>query len=109
MKSMGSGVILKSGLVTPVECLHYALNEPTSVVITGIDSPQVLDRNIEAARTLQPMDRQAVEALLAKTVKAASDGQYELFKTTQHFDSTAQHPDYLGGELPRTKELTKSS
>jgi predicted aldo/keto reductase-like oxidoreductase len=109
MKSMGSGVILKSGVVTPVECLHYALTQPTSVVITGIDSPQVLDQNIEAARAFQPMNPQAVEALLAKTAKAASDGQYELFKTTQHFDSTAQHPDYLGGELQRTKELTKSS
>ena len=108
MKSMGSGVILKSGVVTPAECLRFALNEPVSVVITGIDSPQVLDQNIEAARTFQPMNQQAVEALLAKTAKAASDGQYELFKTTQHFDSTAKHPEFLGGELPRTKELTKS-
>ncbi len=32
MKSMGSGVILKSGVVSPVECLHYAMNLPTSVV-----------------------------------------------------------------------------
>ncbi len=38
----------------------------------------------------------------------ALGGQYELFKTTQHFDSTAQHPEYLGGELSRTKELTGS-
>ena len=34
MKSMGSGVILKSNTVSPVECLHYAMNLPTSVVIT---------------------------------------------------------------------------
>ena len=38
MKSMGSGVILKSNTATPVECLHYAMGLPTSVVVTGIDS-----------------------------------------------------------------------
>ena len=31
MKSMGNGIILKSNTVTPIECLHYALNLPTSV------------------------------------------------------------------------------
>jgi len=38
MKSMANGIILKSHTVTAIECLHYALNLPTSVVITGIDS-----------------------------------------------------------------------
>jgi hypothetical protein len=38
MKSMGSGSILRSKTVSAIECLHYALNLPTSVVITGIDS-----------------------------------------------------------------------
>src|SRR6195256_2059706 len=41
MKSMGNGIILKSATATPVECLHYALNLPTSVVITGCDSMDV--------------------------------------------------------------------
>ena len=31
MKTMANGTILKSNLVTPTECLHYALNLPTSV------------------------------------------------------------------------------
>src|SRR6266480_3636907 len=43
MKSMGDGVILKSRTVTPVECLQYALNLPTSVVITGIDTMEILE------------------------------------------------------------------
>ncbi|WP_421021805.1 hypothetical protein, partial [Klebsiella pneumoniae] len=38
MKSMANGILLKSGTVTPIECLHYALNLPTSVVIAGLDS-----------------------------------------------------------------------
>uniref|UniRef100_Q01ZT4 Aldo/keto reductase n=1 Tax=Solibacter usitatus (strain Ellin6076) TaxID=234267 RepID=Q01ZT4_SOLUE len=107
MKSMGSSVILKSKVVTPLECLHYALNLPTSVVITGIDSPQILDQAFEAAHTFQPMSKQQIAGLLSKTKPAAEQGQYELFKTSSHFDSTAKHPEWLGEESARVKELTQ--
>ncbi len=63
MKSLGNGHILKSGVVSAVECLHYALNLPTSVVITGVDSLRVLDQAIEAARTFQPMSDDDVNRL----------------------------------------------
>src|SRR5438105_6468787 len=86
MKSMANGILLKSNTVTPIECLHYALNLPTSVVITGIDSMAILDQALEAARTFHPMSDQEVESLLAKTVKAASSGEFEPFKTTSIFD-----------------------
>ena len=42
MKSMADGVLLKSGVVTPRECLSYALSLPTSVVITGIGNSDLL-------------------------------------------------------------------
>jgi hypothetical protein len=61
----GDGNVLKSGRVTPVECLHYALNLPTSVVITGCENMAILDQAIEAARTFQPMSPAEVSALLA--------------------------------------------
>ncbi|HEX4264936.1 MAG TPA: aldo/keto reductase [Verrucomicrobiae bacterium] len=98
MKSMGSGVILKSKVVKPIECLHYALNLPTSVVITGIDSMKILDQAIEAAKTFKPMTEEQVASLLARTADAAKDGKFELFKTAMKFDSTAQHPQWLGEE-----------
>ena len=62
MKSMANGILLKSKRVTPIECLHYALNLPTSVVITGIDSMQVLDQAFEAARTFRPLSAKEVES-----------------------------------------------
>jgi predicted aldo/keto reductase-like oxidoreductase len=96
MKSMGSGVILQSKTARPIECLHYALSLPTSVVITGIDRMEILDQALEAARTFKPMSREAVSALLARTAEAAAAGQYEPFKTTTNFDGTAQHPQWLG-------------
>lgn len=105
MKSMGSGVLLKSRVVSPIECLHYALSLPTSVVITGIDSMKILEQALHAAHTFRRFTRQQVASLLAKTSKPASYGEYELFKTTSHFDSTAQHPEWLGGDSSRVKAL----
>ena len=105
MKSMGSGVLLKSNTATPKEYIDYALNLPTSVVITGIDSMDILNQNLNIARTFKPLTQNQLQAMLAKTEKAAADGEYELFKTTSHFDSTAQHPDWLGQDPARVKQL----
>ncbi len=96
MKSMGDGLLLKSGTVTPAECLHYALTLPTSVVIAGLEKMEYLDAAIEAARTFQPMSQEAIAALLERTRLAAAKGEYELYKTSQLFDGTAKNPDWLG-------------
>jgi aryl-alcohol dehydrogenase-like predicted oxidoreductase len=105
MKSMANRILLKSKTVTPVECLHYALNLPTSVVITGIDSMEILDQAFEAARTFRPMSQQEVGSLLAKTLEVATSGKFEPFKTTSIFDGTAQNPEWLGEEPQRVQEL----
>jgi aryl-alcohol dehydrogenase-like predicted oxidoreductase len=105
MKSMGNGVILKSGAVTPVECLQYALSLPTSVVITGIDSMKILKQALKAAATFKALTKLQAARLRAKTAKLAAGGAYELFKTTSIFDSTAAHPEWLGEEPARTLRL----
>jgi aryl-alcohol dehydrogenase-like predicted oxidoreductase len=96
MKSMADGLILKSKTVTPRECLHYALNLPTSVVITGIDSLKILKQALEVVRTFRPLTSEQVAALLKRTARAAAEGHFELFKTDNRFDSTAKNPDWLG-------------
>jgi len=105
MKSMANGILLKSNTVTPIECLHYALNLPTSVVITGIDSLEILDQAFEAVRTFHPLNKEELEVLLAKTSAAALTGRFEPFKTTSIFDGTAQHPEWLGEEPPEIQQL----
>lgn len=95
MKCMGAGKILKSDTVSAVECLHYAMNLPTSVVITGCESMGVLDQAIHAALTFQPMSSDEVARLLARTREAAKNGDYEAFKTTDQHDGTAKHPEWL--------------
>ena len=96
MKPMGDHFILDSKTATPAECLHYAMNLPTSVVITGCDSPRILDQAIQAARSFKPMAESEVSALLAKTAEAAQAGKYELYKTSHHFDGTVANPQWLG-------------
>ena len=98
MKPLANGRILDSKTVSATECLHYALNLPTSVVITGCDTMEILDQACEAARTFQPMSDADVAKLLARTADAARSGKYELFKTTSVYDGTAQNPEWLGEE-----------
>jgi predicted aldo/keto reductase-like oxidoreductase len=105
MKSMANGLILQSNTVSPIDCLHYAMNLPTSVVITGVDSMQILDQAFEAARTFRPMSKAQVKSLLAKTSKAAARGEFELFKTTSIYDGTATHPAWLGDEPERVQRV----
>jgi aryl-alcohol dehydrogenase-like predicted oxidoreductase len=96
MKSMGDKIILQSKTATPVECLHYAMNLPTSVVITGCDSMEILQQALDAARSFQPMSAVEVSSLLAKTATAAAKGEFERYKTSHDFDSTVQNPQWLG-------------
>ncbi len=105
MKSMANGILLKSQTVTPVECLHYALNLPTSVVITGIDSMEILDQACEAVRTFRPLSDAEVRTLLSKTAAAAARGDFEPFKTSSIFDGTARNPQWLGEEPQRLQQL----
>jgi predicted aldo/keto reductase-like oxidoreductase len=100
MKAFGDHNILDwmltSKSMTPVEALHYCLNLPISVQITGIDSPHVLDQAFEATRTFKPMSQTEVASLLGRTKIAAQEGKYELYKTTPRNDGTAHKPQYLG-------------
>ncbi len=108
MKSMANGIALRSNTVTPIECLHYALNLPTSVVITGIDSMEILEQAFEAVRTFQPMNDQIVQNLLSKTVQAGARGEFEPFKTSSIYDGTAKNPDWLGEEPQRIQQLMQA-
>lgn len=105
MKSMANGILLKSATVTPMECLQYALSLPTSVVITGIDSMNILDQAFNAIDSFVPLSSEARDALLAKTKEAAAAGRFEPFKTSSIFDGTAENPEWLGEEPAELKAL----
>ena len=105
MKTLANGSILQSKTVTPIECLHYALNLPTSVVITGLDSLEILEQAFEAVRTFRPFTDEQLRQLLDKTREAASQGRYEPFKTSSVYDGTATNPKWLGEEPEELQAL----
>ena len=96
MKTFGDPYILQSKTVTPTEALHFGLNSPATVVITGIDSPAILDQAFQAVNSFRPLDAQQIAAILAKTKDAAMTGKFELFKTSSHYDGTIKNPAWLG-------------
>jgi aryl-alcohol dehydrogenase-like predicted oxidoreductase len=108
MKTMANGSIARSNTVTPIEALHYALNLPTSVVIAGIDSMEILDQAFEAVRTFKPWTEQELNAVLAKTERAAARGEFEPFKTSSVYDATALNPSFLGPEPEHLQALTRA-
>jgi aryl-alcohol dehydrogenase-like predicted oxidoreductase len=95
MKALGDGVLLKSKLVSPQECLRYALSLPTSVVITGCESTAILQQAIDVGRRFEPLTAEEKKALLTRTAPDAVAGKYELFKTSEQFDGTTKNPHWL--------------
>jgi predicted aldo/keto reductase-like oxidoreductase len=93
MKPLASGAALRTG-VAAKECLRYAMSLPEAIVITGCDSMRVLDQALEVAIDFRPLDASARQAL--QTAPSGKDGHLEGFKTTETFDSTARHPEWLG-------------
>jgi aryl-alcohol dehydrogenase-like predicted oxidoreductase len=106
MKTFADSVLLKSKApIEPIEYLHYSLNLPTAVVITGIENQRDLDQAFEAVRTFKPMDKAALAGLLDRSRPYALEGKFELFKTSSTFDGTAKNADWLGEDVKGVQEL----
>ncbi len=104
MKSLGgSGEMVTSGAITPEEGLRYAMSLPVATTISGIDSLNVLDQNLQIALNFQPMTPQEMDALRERCRQFAADGRYEKFKTTKFYDGDLgreQHGYPKATELP---------
>jgi predicted aldo/keto reductase-like oxidoreductase len=96
MKPMGGKFILDSKTVSPTECLQYALSQPASVVIHGMEKLEYLEHSLSVVKNFKPLTQAEISAVAGKAKQAAMTGKYELFKTTAHFDSTAKNPSWLG-------------
>ena len=92
MKSLGGGTkatggkILASKAVTAEECIRFALSQPISALVTGIDSMDVLKQNLAIARTFKPLAADERDKILASISPHAGDGRHERFKSTIDFD-----------------------
>jgi aryl-alcohol dehydrogenase-like predicted oxidoreductase len=108
MKSMANGRILQSKAVTAIECLHYGLSLPVSVLITGMETMENLEQAFTAVETFRPFTQDDRNRLLARTAEPAATGEFELFKTTSIFDGTAQNPSWMGDEPERFQATVRA-
>jgi len=79
MKSLSGGELLKTG-ITPQEAIAFSLSQPVDTLVTGIDSLEVLQQNLEIARTWQPLSERDERRLLEAVAEPASHGHLEKYK-----------------------------
>jgi predicted aldo/keto reductase-like oxidoreductase len=86
MKSMASGHVFDANVVQPAECLQYALSQPVSTIVSGMNTREMLRQNVALAKGFTPLSEDQEQVLLAKTHDIAMSGKYEPFKTTRNYD-----------------------
>jgi uncharacterized protein len=87
MKSLnGTADAVKKGVLTAKEALTYVMSLPVATLVSGMDSLEVLRKNLEIARTFTPMKPDEMQALRDRCAKHAADGRFELYKTSKKFD-----------------------
>jgi aryl-alcohol dehydrogenase-like predicted oxidoreductase len=83
----GHGEAIKSGVISAEEALRYAMSLPVATTITGIDSMEVLEQNLQIAQNFKPMSDAEMSALRDRCKPDAADGRYELYKLSLKFDN----------------------
>ena len=96
MKSLNGNARAQQGHIVSVEeSLRYAMSLPVLTTISGMEHLPELRENMEIARNFKPYSHDEMAALRARYLNnVASDGRYELYKTTNSFDAEegrAQH------------------
>jgi uncharacterized protein len=83
----GDGRMMTEGGVTLEECYQYFLSQPVAVQVVGLGSMEHLQNAVRMARSFKPLTPAERSTLLSRVRKVSGDGRYELFKSSQRFDS----------------------
>jgi aryl-alcohol dehydrogenase-like predicted oxidoreductase len=83
----GHGEAIKSGVISAEEALRYAMSLPVATTITGIDSMEVLEQNLQIAQNFTPMSEAEMNALRERCKPDAADGRYEVYKLSMRFNN----------------------
>lgn len=87
MKPMAFQNAPKTGVISSIECLHYAMSLPVSVTITGCETMERLNTALEAARTFKKLSDPELQALRDRMKPFVKDGANEPYKITKDFDN----------------------
>lgn len=95
MKSNAGGHLQRSEAgITPEEALRYALGLPVSVEISGMDSLEILRKNMAVADDFTPFSEEERDALLARAASLAQAGEFEPFKSSHAYDGAEGRKDH---------------
>lgn len=87
MKSYAGGHLNDSGMgISPEDALRYSMSLPVATLVSGMDSLEVLRKNIAVANDFVPITDAERADLLARSAPHAGDGANELFKSTRVFE-----------------------
>ncbi|HEV2128341.1 MAG TPA: aldo/keto reductase [Thermomicrobiales bacterium] len=95
MKSNAGGHVQRSGSdITPEEALRYSLGLPASVVVSGMESVEILRKNMAVADEFVPYSEEELDALLERARPDAEAGEFEPFKTSHAYDGAEGRKDH---------------
>jgi len=83
----GHGETNKNGVITAEEALRYAMSLPVATTITGMDTLEVLNQNLQIAQNFKPFSDAEMQALRDRCQPDSADGRYELYKLSLKFDT----------------------
>ena len=88
MKSLGGeGQFVKHAKLTPQDCRRFALSQPISTLVTGMESLENVAQDVAIASNFVPMSESDQQTLLESVDREAGDGRHEWYKSTQFYDS----------------------
>ncbi len=79
MKSMAGAWLLQKAVARASEALPYVWSLPVHVLISGVQTNEQLDQNVELARNFKPLTEKQKQALLDR-VKPMAGNQVEYYK-----------------------------
>jgi aryl-alcohol dehydrogenase-like predicted oxidoreductase len=106
MKALGGTAdAIKKGVLTGEEALRYAMSLPVAVTICGMETVEVLNRNLKIARGFQPLGAEAMDAIRKKCAALATDGRYEPYKVSLKYDNPETRLPHGFPVEPQNKEM----
>jgi aryl-alcohol dehydrogenase-like predicted oxidoreductase len=79
MKSLAGGPLLETG-ISAKDAIHYSLSLPIDTLVSGMDSVEVLNKNLEIVRNWSPLSDEDKVQLLQSAAPFAVDGHLERYK-----------------------------
>ena len=80
MKSLAGGELLKTNIPAG-DAIRYSLSLPIDSLVSGMDSVDILNKNLEIVRDWTPLGEEEKQRFLQDAVPFAADGQLERYKS----------------------------